>query len=178
MKQKKITQNQNVSSSFNLLDTKRQNQQSLPLNIASVDVQESLSNKENDNETSLYVKKKQFLYLEPNTVTSAVPNILSSDQRKKHEAMLMKRNQKSDIILPLSRKVISVQNESLIQSKKELKTVVDRKKVQDIANGKNLLNANQFIDFKVMENFLSFDQEKRKNYSVVSADGEAIDLNH
>ena len=92
--------------------------------------------------------------------------------------MLMKRNQKSDIILPLSRKVISVQNESLVQSKKELKTPVDKKKVQEIAIGKNLLNANQFIDFKVMENFMSFDQEKKKNYSVVSADGEAIDLNH
>ena len=29
-----------------------------------------------------------------------------------------------------------------------------------------------------MENFMSFDQEKRKNYSVVSADTEAFDLNH
>ena len=55
MKQKKITQNQNVSSSFNLLDTKRHNQQGLPLNPASIDVQESLSNKENDNETSIHV---------------------------------------------------------------------------------------------------------------------------
>ena len=40
------------------------------------------------------------------------------------------------------------------------------------------MNANQFIEFKVMENFLSFQQTRSKNYSVVSADGIATDLNH
>ena len=78
----------------------------------------------------------------------------------------------------MSRKVISVQNESLVSSKKELISILGGHKASETETGRNQLNANQFIDFKVMENFMSFDQEKRKNYSVVSADTEAFDLNH
>ena len=83
MKQKKAIQNENISSSFNLLDSKRQNQLKAPLNLPFKpnQPQESVSNKENDLDISFKQRRRQLLQLAPNTAMAAAAPLIGAQQR-------------------------------------------------------------------------------------------------